>query len=79
MDMDYTGQGNHPDVVAAVQKVVDACKKANIASGNHIASIEHLRYWMEQGMRMITYAAPPVFIIDRGQEAIKSLKEGIVD
>jgi len=78
MDMGYTGQGNHPDVVAAVQKVVDACKKANIASGNHIASIEQLRYWMEQGVRMITYTYPPTFIIDRGQEAIKSLKEGIV-
>ena len=79
LDMGFVGQGNHPEVVAAVQKVVDACKKANIASGNHIASLEQLRYWMEHGMRMITYTYPPTFIIDRGREAIQILKKGIVN
>ena len=44
-----------------------------------LSPVALMRYWMEQGMRMITYTYPPTFIIDRGQEAIQALKEGIVD
>ncbi len=76
LDLGYPGQGTHPEVKAAVQKVVDACKKANIASGNHIAGIDQLRYWMEQGMRMITYTYPPTMIINHSKEALAQLKEG---
>ena len=79
LDMGCPEQGNHPEVKKAVQQVVDACKKANIASGNHIAGIDTLRYWMQQGMRMITYTYPPTMIIDRSREALKLLKEGFVD
>ena len=62
--------------MGSFQKVVDACKKAGIASGNHIASIEQLRYWMEQGMRMITYTYPPTMIINHSKDALAQLKEG---
>ncbi len=41
--------------------------------------IDTLRYWMQQGMGMITYTYPPTMIIDRGSEALKLLKEGFVD
>jgi 4-hydroxy-2-oxoheptanedioate aldolase len=76
LDLGFPGQASHPEVKGAVQKVVDACKKANIASGNHIAGIEQLRYWMEQGMRMITYTYPPAMIISHSKEALAQLKEG---
>ena len=78
LDLGYPGQGNHPEVKGAVQQVVDACKKANIASGNHIAGIDQLRYWMEQGICMITYTYPPTMIINHGKEALKALKEGFI-
>jgi len=78
LDLGYPGQGGHPEVKGAVQKVVDACKKAGKASGNHIAGIDQLRYWMQQGMRMITYTYPPTMIMQHGKEALKQLKEGFV-
>jgi len=76
LDLGFPGQGSHPEVKGSVQKVVDACKKANIASGNHIASIEQLRYWMEQGMRMITYTYPPAMIISHSKDVLAQLREG---
>lgn len=76
LDLGFPGQGSHPEVKGAVQKVVDACKKANIASGNHIAGVDQLRYWMEQGMRMITYTYPPSMIISHSKEVLAKLKEG---
>jgi len=77
LDLGFPGQGTHPEVKGAVQKVVDACKKANIASGNHIAAVDQLKYWMEQGMQMITYTYPPSMIISHSKEVLKKLKEGL--
>ena len=79
LDLGYPGQGGHPEVQNEVRKVVDACKQAKIASGNHIAGIDTLRYWMGQGMQMITYNYESNLIIDKGKEALKTLKEGFVD
>ena len=49
LDLGYPGQGTHPEMRAAIQKVVDACKKNGKASGNHIANIDELRYWIGRG------------------------------
>jgi len=77
LDVGYPGQGKHPEVKKAIRQVVDACQKANIASGNHIGNLDELRYWMNQGMQMITYTYDTQLIINSGKEALKILKEGI--
>ena len=74
LDMGLAGQGTHPDVRAALQKVVDACRKNGKASGNHIPGIDELRYWIGQGMRMITYSYETNLIIEKGRDALKALK-----
>jgi len=74
LDLGYPGQETHPEMRAAIQKVVDACKKNGKASGNHIANIDELRYWIGQGMRMITYSYETNMILDRGREVLKLLK-----
>ena len=74
LDMGYPGQETHPEMKAAIQKVVEACKKNGKASGNHIASIDELRYWIGQGMRMITYSYETNLIIEKGRDALKALK-----
>jgi len=79
LDMGYPGKGGHPEVKKAIEKVVDACKKANIASGTHIADIDMIRHWMEQGMRMITCSYETNFILDRGKEVLALMKKGFVD
>jgi len=74
LDMGYPGQETHPEMKAAIQKVVDACRKNGKASGNHIANIDELRYWIGQGMRMITYSYESNLIIEKGREVLKTLK-----
>lgn len=74
LDMGYPGQETHPEMKAAIQKVVDGCKKNGKASGNHIANIDELRYWIGQGMRMITYSYETNLIIEKGRDVLKALK-----
>ena len=74
LDMGYPGQETHPEMRAAIQKVVDACQKNGKASGNHIANINELRYWIGQGMRMITYSYETNLIVEKGRDVLKVLK-----
>ena len=74
LDLGYPGQETHPEMKAAIQKVVDACKKNGKASGNHIANIDELRYWIGQGMRMITYSYETNLIMEKGRDVLKILK-----
>jgi 2-dehydro-3-deoxyglucarate aldolase/4-hydroxy-2-oxoheptanedioate aldolase len=74
LDMGYPGQETHPAMKGAIQKVVDACKKNGKASGNHIANIDELRYWIGQGMRMITYSYETNLIVEKGRDILKILK-----
>ncbi|MEW6334437.1 MAG: aldolase/citrate lyase family protein [Thermodesulfobacteriota bacterium] len=74
LDMGFPGQETHPEMKAAIQKVVDACRKNGKASGNHIANIDELRYWIGQGMRMITYSYETNLIIEKGRDVLKILK-----
>ena len=53
---------------------MDACRKNGKASGNHIPGIDELRYWIGQGMRMITYSYETNLIIEKGRDALKALK-----
>ncbi|MHB8769453.1 MAG: HpcH/HpaI aldolase family protein [Syntrophales bacterium] len=74
LDMGFPGQGSHPEVRAAIQRVVDACRKNGKASGNHIPGIDELRSWIGQGMRMITHSYETNLIIEKGREVLKALK-----
>jgi 2-keto-3-deoxy-L-rhamnonate aldolase RhmA len=74
LDLGYAGRTNHPDMRAAVQKVVDACKKNGKIAGNHLPGLEDLRYWIGQGMQMITWSYEMNMMVDKGREALKLLK-----
>jgi len=74
LDMGYPGQKDNPKVKDAIQRVVDACKKAGIASGTHLGSLDDLQYWMGQGMQMITYTYDTHLIINSGRAALSFLK-----
>ena len=78
LDMGLAGAGSHPDVDAAVQRVVDACKAHGKVSGNHLQKVEPLRGWMEQGMRRITYSYETNMIVERSRAALAELKQGFV-
>ena len=74
LDLGYPGKETHPEMKAAIQKVVDGCKKNGKASGDHIANIDELRYWIGQGMQMITYSYETNMIMEKGRDVLKMLK-----
>jgi len=69
------GQFDHPRMVEAIQRVVDTCKRHNIASGIHVRDLQKLLYWKERGVRMLTYSTDVNMIMSAATEAVEELRK----
>ncbi len=48
------GQFEHPDFVAAVERVRDRCNELGIAPGMHMRSLDMARTWLPRGLRFVS-------------------------
>jgi 2-keto-3-deoxy-L-rhamnonate aldolase RhmA len=75
-DLGYQGQTDHPKVVEAIQKVVDASRRCGKHSGTHMGSLEQLLYWKAQGMTFIAYNTDSGLLYKAASDGLHSLKQG---
>ena len=69
------GQTNHPEVIKAIERVINISEKKNVASGIHMGNIEALKKWRSKGMQMIMYNSDLGFLIDGATENLETLKK----
>lgn len=74
MALGVPGDGEHPDLTQAIQKVVDSAKKHSIPSGTHVRDMQNLKGWREKGMRLLMYNSDFGFIAQAGAAAVKELR-----
>jgi 2-keto-3-deoxy-L-rhamnonate aldolase RhmA len=48
------GQFDHPEFVAAVERVRDRCNELGIAPGMHMRSLDMARTWLPRGLRFVS-------------------------
>ena len=71
------GDGEHPLVTAAIQKVVDAAQRRNLPCGTHIRDMQNLKKWRDRGMRLLMYQSDFGFITLAGSAAVAELKSKV--
>jgi 2-keto-3-deoxy-L-rhamnonate aldolase RhmA len=75
--MGLSGQVNHPNVVAANEKVI---KEVQAKSGGHCASAtmiqrtEDIQPWLDRGCRMFTYAADAILLMEMARGAVEAFR-----
>lgn len=69
------GEHEHPSMIEAIQKVVDACAKKRIASGIHVRDMSVLQFWMERGMTFITFDTDIGLLITAAAQAVATLRQ----
>lgn len=74
VSLGYPGESGHPVVVEAIEKVIAAARRHNIAPGLHMGSIEKLRGWMAKGMRLIMYSSDLSFLLEAGAAGLGQLR-----
>ena len=68
------GQTTHPDVVGAIQRVIDVCSSLGVAPGIHMGNLDRLKEWREKGMRMIMYNSDLGFLFEGAESGVQTLK-----
>ena len=68
------GDVNHPREVAAVDEMLAACQRHGKASGILMFEPEHLKPWIDKGMRFIAYSSDVNMLADAASEALKTLR-----
>ena len=74
-DLGYPGQVDHPKVVEAIQKVVDAARHCGKHSGTHMGNLEQLLYWRGQGMTFIAYNTDSGLLYRAASDGLATLKQ----
>ncbi len=75
------GQVNHPDVIAANEKVI---KEVQSKSGGHCASstmiqrTEDMAPWLERGCRLFTYAADAILLMEAARGAVEAFQKSVI-
>jgi 2-keto-3-deoxy-L-rhamnonate aldolase RhmA len=75
--MGLTGQLYHPDVLAACDEMLKACKKHGKAPGIHVVPVEpeRIKKFVSEGFTFIAASIDTVFIRYGSETILKSLKE----
>ena len=69
------GEFEHPKMVEAIQRVIDACGKAGVAAGAHLGSVEQLRFWHERGMRCLMCSTESAFMHSAARDCASALHQ----
>jgi len=68
------GETEHPKMVEAIQRVVDACRTGGVAAGAHLGSVQQLRFWHERGMRCLMCSGDGGFMLAAARECAEGLR-----
>lgn len=72
--MDLLGQVNHPEVKAAITKVVEACKTAGLPVGIFASDPETAAHWVAAGVNLIGLGIDVAYLLNGAQEALDRLR-----
>ena len=68
------GQFDHPEFVAAVERIRDRCDSRGIAPGLHLRSLPMARRWRNQGLRFLSCNSDIGYLLEKATEVAGVLK-----
>ncbi len=74
ISLGVAGQFEHPTLVAAIEKIRDACNRHGIAPGIHMRSLKLVQYWRDRGMLFLSCNSEIGFMLEKATETVAALK-----
>lgn len=68
------GNFDHPEFVAAVERVRDACERRGIAPGMHTRSIDMLKQWRGRGLRLVSCSNDIGMLFEKAVETVAAFR-----
>ncbi len=70
------GQTTHPLVVEKTKEILAACQKNGIAVGNFTETPEQSRFWVEQGLRYMSFSVDVGLLYEGCRQVVSNLRGG---
>jgi 2-dehydro-3-deoxyglucarate aldolase len=70
----HLGDAKHPDVQSAIDKIVDAAKRAGIASGIFALDTASARQYAQAGVRVIALASDAMWLLKATRQALQEAR-----
>lgn len=74
ISLGVAGQFEHPTLVAAIEKIRDACIRHGVAPGIHMRSLKLVQYWRDHGMLFLSCNSEIGFMLEKASETVAALK-----
>lgn len=75
LNMNLCFQPDHPDMVAAIQRVQTESSKVGKPAGMVVGSREHAKFWMERGMHLFIYGEPSFMVRAEARRIVREMQE----
>jgi len=72
-NLGYTGQIDHPEVVAAINNVERACKQADVKLGYFGVNAESVLPYKEKGFTLLTIGVDSLFVLNSAQQLLDEM------
>jgi 2-keto-3-deoxy-L-rhamnonate aldolase RhmA len=71
LSLDYS----NPEIINAIQRVVDACQRHNVIAGIHTRNLQALAYWRQRGILMLTASSDLDMVLDSSKALAHAMRE----
>ena len=71
------GQVDHPRVIEMTKRMVEACLDKGIVVGNFTETPDQTAFWMEQGLRYMSFSVDVGILYEAGRKLVWELQRGV--
>jgi len=68
------GQFEHPSMIAAIEKIRDACLRHGVAPGIHVRFPKLAAYWRDHGLTLVSCNSEIGYMLEKAQETVAALR-----
>jgi len=68
------GDFENPKLISAVEKLIEQCRKYNVAPGIQVRNAAMAKAWTARGMRFVGTGAEHVLLLERSKELVSQLR-----
>lgn len=74
IDLGIPGEMDHPEMVSAMDRVVEVAQRNHMASGIITADMQLTAKWIGRGMRFASYATDAIHLMHAARQALTQLR-----
>ncbi|MCY2962188.1 MAG: aldolase/citrate lyase family protein [Planctomycetota bacterium] len=74
-DLGIPGEIDHPEMIAAVDRVVEVSRARGIAAGIITADMRAIQFWIGRGMRFVSYSTDFLLLKDAASRACRQMRD----